>query len=290
MRTALLVLSLGLGALACDGARPRPSGNPGSITPTPTPDGGVRPPADAGFDDAGRPVDAGPLPDAGFVDAGDGRADGGRTTDGGGNGSCPAHLGLREVGQRWTARSTAAYQAQYQLQYTTTSELVSSTEVDGATEVVVTLVQDVSGTPNGQVYSAHSEGRTVYRCGAEGAALALSTFVTSGVSGETPFTSDSQTTYDPPLFMAPHDPFAVGSWSGASDQTTAGVSNGQSYSNTTPVTRNATALGRTPYEVPAGTFDAIVIHVDWGNSEALEHYAEGVGYLGSETQELVSYE
>lgn len=284
-----LLLSTAISA-GCGGSRDRAAGTPRAPGSNPPADAGVTLPVDAGFDDAGRPVDAGVPADAGAP-----REDGGAPPPvdaggpGGAEGPCPAFFGF-ELGRTWTMVSTPAYEAQNSLQLTMTTEVVEVREVGDETRVTSTFTQTLSGSPGGQPYTATTNGVTVYVCDADGARLRETSSASQGTSGGTAFTTESMTTYDPPLLTAVHDPESRGQWSSASRQVTEGVSNGQPFDSAAQVQVTYTVLGRSPFTVPAGTFDALRIEADWGDFQQVAHYADGVGYLGDSQLVLQSYQ
>jgi hypothetical protein len=281
--------------LGCGSDRSRAPGTPRSSSSD----------AGAGLSDAGR-TDAG-LADAGLADTGLTDADSGATDpdggapdaardagdpdigtlDGGaGRGPCPTHIGFDRVGRSWTSKSTAAYEAQNNAQWTMQSNLTSIQDRGGFYEVQLTFTQAITAAD----YSSSSDGTIVYRCDTDGLWIVEQNSNSQTLTQGMVISSTSNVVYSPPLHTHIHSPTPGQSFSGQSLQASSGVSNGTPYNSSSSISHTTTVDGRQSITTPAGTFaNAIQMTTDWGQGGTSQYYAEGVGFVSGPTSELVSY-
>ena len=242
----------------------------------------------AGADAATTVRDGGaPAPDAGFIDAGPGAPDSGTP----GSGPCPRASGFTGVGRAWQSRSTAAYEAESGYQFTSASEIVAFTDLGTHVEVEVHGTNHVFGTTNGATFVSDTDSTVVYRCDGAGMAIVSQVSTSQSTYDGTRTDSTSTLTYTPAMLMLPSSLQVGESWTVQSSQHSAGVSGGQPYEQTSDVTYEATVSGRTSVTMPAGSFSGVwQVTRDWGNYVDVGLYADEVGYLGNQSNELVSYQ
>ena len=165
-------------------------------------------------------------------------------------GPCPPYSGLADVGSSWDQSTTAASEEATGYAYDIHRE-VTDVELGATTRVTMVTTTETTGMD----YAATSVTTTIYACDDEGAWLQEYDSQTVGTTAGTPFDVSSVTTYEPAWLAMPWDVSVGSEWTAASTVTTV-TEQGPTQ---TAVSQSYTVTGTDTVEVPAGTFDVLVI-------------------------------
>ena len=194
--------------------------------------------------------------------------------NGGGGGGCGDYMPA--------VHSTLSY-AYTNMGATTGTYEVTFTSYDAGTgDAVFTSTSSMASSG----YSATSTTVQNLRCESDGVyAVSVSTD-SDVVSGGTPFSDSTQSTYDPPYLVIPADLAAGSTWHESSTATNVDAVAGTS---TTTVDLTGTAGSAESVTVPAGTYDTLpVTYTPPSGTASHSWLAVGVGAVQTDYSELTS--
>jgi hypothetical protein len=214
---------------------------------------------------------------------------GGTATGGGGNGDtgggggtmasgpCPPELGSARVGAKWvyTFETTGA----------SGSETVTVTQAQPqGTALLLTIVTELQEM--GTSFSYDSTSTMHERCDSDGLTVTDGHTDYNETTTQGPTSASFDTVYSPAFRSLPASLAATPTWTTSGTVTT---STGTSSPTSSTYSYTSTVTGTEPVQVPAGSFNATIIHTDYGTSSADFDYVPGVGLVRSATTVLQSY-
>lgn len=166
---------------------------------------------------------------------------------------------------------------------TTGSYVVTFTSFDATTgDAVFTSTSSMASSG----YTASSVTVQNLSCESDGIYAVSMTTDSEIVSGGTPFSDSTVSSYDPPMLLVPSSLAAGSTWEMTSTLTTVGEMSG---TGTTTISQTATAGASESVTVPAGTYDTLPVTYQPTSGAASHSWlATGVGAIKTDYSELIT--